>query len=140
MAVATADDVNRTPSPQMTLADRCVKHFIERITKRRQLPLLKLPRDDMALGGCAPPSLPKRSRWIAGQGIAHIPAAKRGEYLVMKLLGLSSERPSPLMLAKKAYNKISNGDPAHMQTLRELFPAIGEVGACKQRRCSAARA
>ena len=35
--VAATDDVNRTPSPQTTSADRCLKRFTERITKVRQL-------------------------------------------------------------------------------------------------------
>ena len=33
--VVAADDVNLTPSPQTTLADRCLKHFTERVTKAR---------------------------------------------------------------------------------------------------------
>jgi hypothetical protein len=81
--------------PQTTLAERRLKRFTERVTKPRQPPLLELPGDVAALSGCAPPSLPKRSRWIATQATAHIPTAKRGEYLVMKRLGLSSRMLPP---------------------------------------------
>lgn len=52
------DDVNHTPSPHTTSADRHIKRFTKRITKRRQPPLLELPRDDTALGERAPPLLP----------------------------------------------------------------------------------
>jgi hypothetical protein len=62
------------------------------------------------------------------QTIAHIPAFKQGEYLVMKHLGLSSRMPSPSTSAKEAYD---SGDPAHMQALRELFALVGDVGTHK---------
>jgi len=45
----------------------------------------------------------------------------------MKHLGLSSGTPSPPTSAKKAYEQIFNGDPAHTKVLRELFPVDGEV-------------
>ena len=64
---------------------------------------------------------------------------ERREYLVMKRLVLTSGMPSAS--AKKAYEEIFNGDPAHMQSLCELFPADDKVGSWKQRRRrSAARA
>ena len=66
---------------------------------------------------------------------------KPGEYLVMKRLVLTSGMSSPSTWAKKAYEEIFNGDPAHMQSLCELFPADDKVGSWKQRRRrSAARA
>jgi hypothetical protein len=49
IVAATDDDVNRTPLPQTTSADRHLKHFTKRITKRRQPPLLELHRDETAL-------------------------------------------------------------------------------------------
>ena len=61
---AATDVVNCTSSPQMTLAKRRLKHFTERIRKRRQPPLLELPRDDTAYGRYAPPTLPTRSKQI----------------------------------------------------------------------------
>jgi hypothetical protein len=41
--VATTDDVNCTPSPQTSSADRRLKRFTERVTRARQPPLLELP-------------------------------------------------------------------------------------------------
>jgi hypothetical protein len=58
MIEATTDVVNRTLSPQTTLAERCLKGFTERIIKRRQPPLLELPGNDTAYGRYAPPTLP----------------------------------------------------------------------------------
>jgi hypothetical protein len=55
---AAMDVVNRTLSPQTTSAERCLKCFTERITKRRQLPLLELSGDDTAYGKYAPPTHP----------------------------------------------------------------------------------
>jgi hypothetical protein len=133
---AATDDVNRTPSPQTTSADRRLKCFTERVTKARQPPLLDLPRDEAT---CPTPSLPKRSRQIVAQATAHIPTAKHGEYLVMERLGLSSEMPPPLMPAMM-YDEIVNGDLAHMQALLELLPPVGDVGARKRRYRRAARA
>jgi hypothetical protein len=74
------------------------------------------------------------SGYIAAQIISHIPASKRGEYLVMKRLGLASGMSSPSMSSLKAYEEIFSGDHVNMQTICELFLADGEVGARKQRR------
>jgi hypothetical protein len=122
----------------MTSVDRRLKRFTERVTKARQPPLLELLGDEATLGGRAPPSLPKRSRWIAAQATAHIPTAKRVEYLVMKR-GHSSGVLPPLTSAM-TYNEIFNGDLAHMQVLLELFPPVGDVGARKRRRHRTSRA
>ena len=81
MIVAATDDVNCTPSPQTTSVGRRLKRFTERITKRRPPPFLELSGDDTAIGRRAWPSLPNQSRRLTAQSIAHIPAAKRGEYL-----------------------------------------------------------
>jgi hypothetical protein len=137
--VVATNDVNRTPSPQTSSADRHLKRFTERVTKARQLPLLELPEDVAALGRCAPSSLPKRSRRIAAQAVAHIPTAKRGEYLFMKRLGHSIWMPPPSMPAMM-YDEVFNGDPAHMQALCKLFPSVGDVGTRKRRCSPAARA
>jgi hypothetical protein len=69
--VMAMGEVDRTPSPSMTSANRGIKCFTERITKARQPPLLKLPKD-MIHGGRTPPALPKRSKRIAVQSIYHI--------------------------------------------------------------------
>jgi hypothetical protein len=103
---ATTDGVNHTPSPQTTSADRRLKRFTERITKMRHPPLLELPGDDTTIGGRAPPSLPKQSRRIAAQSIAHIPTSKRGKHLVLKCLGLTGRMSSPSTLALMAYDEI----------------------------------
>jgi hypothetical protein len=58
----------------------------------------------------------------------------------MKRLELSSGRLSLSTSSKKVYEEIFNGDPTHMQVLREFFLADGEIGARKQRRRSATRA
>ena len=117
IVAATDDDVNRTPSPPTTSADRHLKRFTKAITKRRQ------PRTCTALAHQA-------KQGIVAQTIADIPATKRGEYLVMKRLELSRGMPSPSTLAKEAYD---SGDLAHMQALRELFALVGDVGVRKQR-------
>ena len=141
MVLATADVVNRTPPPQTTSARRRLKRFTERVTKAWKSPLLELPGDDMAHGGCAPPMLPKRSKRIAAQSLSHISVSKRGEHLVLKRLGLTSGMSSPSTSAMKAYEEIYSGDPGNMQALRELFLPDGDMGPCKQRRRrSAARA
>ena len=56
----------------------------------------------------------------------------------MKRLGHSSGMPLPSTPAM-TYDEVFNGDPAHMQALRELFPPVGDVGARKQCRRSPAR-
>jgi hypothetical protein len=45
MTEAEVDIVDRNPSPQATSAETCLKHFTERVTKARQLPLLELPHE-----------------------------------------------------------------------------------------------
>ena len=64
------------------------------------------------------------------QSIAHIPASKQGEHLVLKRLGLTSRMSFPSTSALKAYDEIFSGDPGNMQTLRELFSA-DDVGVRK---------
>jgi hypothetical protein len=98
-----------------------------------QQPLLELPIEDTAYDRYAPPSFPTRSKRIAAQSMAHIPAFKQDEYLVMKRLGLTSGMPSPSMSAMKAYDEMFSGDSS-MQALCELFPPDGDVGPRKRRR------
>jgi hypothetical protein len=105
--MATVDNTNRTPSPQMTSVDRRLKRFTERVNKAMQPPLLELPRDDMTHGGRAPPTLPQRRKWIAAQSLTHIPASKRGEHLVLKHIGLTSGMSSQSTSAMmKVYEEI----------------------------------
>ena len=130
--LAAADATNNTPSPQTTSADRCLKCFIEQVTKARQSPLLELSDDDAAHGRRAPPALPKRRWWIAVQSMSHIPASKRGEHLLLKRLGLTSEMSPPSTSAMKVYEEIFSDNPGNMQVLRELFPPDGDVGARKR--------
>jgi hypothetical protein len=117
VGVAT-DTVNYTSSPQMSSTDRCLKCFIERITKVRQLLLLDLPGDDTAHDGRTPPAwLPKRSKRIATLSISHIPTSKQGKHLVLKRLRLTSGMSSPSTSALKTYEEIYSGDPGIMQAL-----------------------
>jgi hypothetical protein len=74
---ALMDAVNRTPSPQVTSAERQLKRLTKRIKKRRQSPLLELPGDDTTYDRYAPPALPTRSKRIAAT--EHI-------YLISRLL------------------------------------------------------
>jgi hypothetical protein len=74
---ASMDAVNRTPSPQVTSAERRLKRLTKRIKKRRQSPLLELPDDDTTYDRYAPPAFPTRSKRIAAAG--HI-------YLISRLL------------------------------------------------------
>jgi len=139
--VAAMDADDRTPSSQMTSADRRLKSFTERITKAKQPPLLELPEDDTTNYGRALFTLPKRSKQIAAQSLSHIPASKRGEHLVLKCLGLTSGMASLSTSAMKAYEEIYSGDPDNIQAHRELLPSDDDVGARKRcRRRSAARA
>jgi hypothetical protein len=92
--MATVENTNRTPSPQMTSADRRLKRFTERVNKAMQPPLLELPRDDTTHGGRAPPAFPKRRKRIAAQSLTHIPASKRDEHFVLKHIGLTSRMSS----------------------------------------------
>jgi hypothetical protein len=103
----------------MTSANRCLKHFTERITNKvRQPPLLELPGDYTAHSGCTPSAwLPKRSKQIAAQSISYISVSKRGEHLVLKHLGLTSGMSSQSASALKAYEEIYSGDPGNMQVV-----------------------
>ena len=53
---------------------------------------------------------------------------------------MKSGKPSLSMSTKITYDEIFNSDSAHMQALRELFLAGGEVGPRKQQRRSATQA
>jgi hypothetical protein len=58
--------------------------------------------------------MPTRSKRLAAQSISHIPASKRGEFLVKKRLGLGSEQQAP-PTAKQLFR----GDPKNLQALTE---------------------
>jgi hypothetical protein len=84
------------------------------------------------------PAIPSRSRCIAAQNIAHIPASKRGEYLALKRLGEAKSLPHTT--AKFTYDDIYGADSEHATALRELFPADDEVGPRKRGHRQSARA
>lgn len=49
MIMVEMNDINRTSLPQTTLANKRLKRFTERVTKVRQMPLLELSGDEVAL-------------------------------------------------------------------------------------------
>lgn len=53
-----------------------LKHFTDRITKRRQPPLLELPEDSLAYDRYTPHAVPTQSKQIVAQSISRIPASK----------------------------------------------------------------
>jgi hypothetical protein len=132
------DTEQRTPPPaaNSASAERRLKRFVDKIKKPRPPPLLQLPSPEQP--EATPwPKIPTRSRRIAAQSLSHIPASKRGEFLVMKRLGRTKGQAELASTAKATYDEISGGNPDHMQALWELFPPKGDVGACKRRRQTA---
>ena len=120
----------RTPPPAENSASaECrLKRFVDKIKKPRTPALLQLPSPEQP--EATPwPKIPTRSRRIAAQSLSHIPASKRGEFLVRKQLEHTKGQAELASMAK-----IFGDYPEHMQALRELFPPEGDVGARKRRR------
>lgn len=117
--------------------ERRLQHFAGQVAKPARKPLLRLqtPRQPRR---SPKPAVPSRSRRIAAQSIAHIPASKRGEYLVRKRLG--EKNVLPASTAALAYDDIYGPEDEHATTLRELFPDDVEVGPRRRGRQPAVKA
>jgi len=68
--------------------------------------------------------LPKHSSRIASQSLANVPAAKRGEIVVMRRLGFIDDKAPATASSMKAYNEIHRGRlrSNHIEAMNELFP------------------
>ena len=69
--------------------------------------------------------MPKRSRRIAAQPLAHIPISKRGEVLLMRKMGFAPPAGPISSASKRAYDDFfaRNWTSSEVQALEELFPA-----------------
>jgi hypothetical protein len=123
-----------TPPPPANSesARRRFKTFADKITKPRPPPLLPLPVEDTTYGRFTSPYLPSRSRRIAAQSISHIPASKRGEYLIMKRMGLISGAQHPSASDVQAFEEMISSD-SNEEALQLLFPPDCVVGPRKRR-------
>lgn len=126
-----------TPSTRGTAsAERRLSRFADQVAKPAAKPLLQFKTPPQKKS--AQPLIPSRSKRIAAQNIAHIPASKRGEYLVRKRLG--ETRAFAQSTATINYDDIYRDGSEHTPVLRELFPQEDEVGPRKRGRRQTARA
>jgi hypothetical protein len=73
--------------------------------------------------------LPKRSRRIAVQPLAHIPTAKRGEVLLMQRMGFAPPKAPVSSASKRAYDDLFAGKltSSVVEALDALFPATNAM-------------
>jgi len=69
--------------------------------------------------------MPKRSRRIAAQPLAHIPISKRGEVLLMRRMGFAPPAGPISSASKGAYDEffVRNWTSSEVEALDALFPA-----------------
>lgn len=142
---ATASDA--TPTPRE--AARRLARFTEEVQLKWTPPLIASPPTQKAP---ATKTMPIRSERIAAQPLAHIPASKQGEVLLMQKMGIAPPTTLVSFASKRSYDAIFTGNLtlSHMAALDELFLATnvqtsrrtlfsdGGVGSRNQRRRSPA--
>jgi hypothetical protein len=109
------------PSPRE--ATRCLARFTEEVQLKRMPPLIATPpRQKVAT---TRPPLPKRSRRIAAQLLAHIPTFRQGEVLLMQRLGFAPPGAPISPSFKRIYDDLFAGNltSSEVEALDELFPA-----------------
>ena len=93
-----------TPSdatPTSREAAQRLARFIEEVQLERMPPLIASPPNQKVATIRQP--MPKRSRWIAAQPLAHIPIFKRGEVLLMRRMGFAPPIAPISSVSKRAY-------------------------------------
>ncbi|XP_066318321.1 uncharacterized protein [Miscanthus floridulus] len=110
-----------TPTPRE--AARRLARFTEEVQLKRMSSLIASPpRQKVATKG---QPMPKRSRRIAAQPLAHIPTSKRGEVLFMRRMGFAPPAGPISSASKRAYDDFfaMNWTSSEVEALDELFPA-----------------
>jgi len=110
-----------TPTPRE--AARRLARFTEEVQLERMPPLIaSTPRQKVAT---IRQPMPKRSRRIAAQPLAHIPISKRGEVLLMRRMGFAPPAGPISSASKRAYDDLfaRNLTSSEVEALDELFPA-----------------
>ena len=69
--------------------------------------------------------LPKQSRRIAAQPLAHIPISKQGEVLLMQRMGVAPPAATISSASKRTYDDLFTGNltSSEVEALDVLFPA-----------------
>ena len=125
-----------TPRQRPTEAARRLARYTEEVQQMRRSPLLSNPPKQKPPARRLP--IQTRSTRIAAQKLAHIPASKRGEMLLMQRMGVPPP-PAPVTPAsKRALEAIFTDNLTETQivALDELFPAAN-CKAGRAPRCAA---
>ena len=109
------------PTPRE--AARRLVRFTEEVQLERMPPLIASPPRQKVATIRQP--MPKRSRRIAAQPLAHIPTSKRGEVLLMRRMGFAPPAAPISSASKRAYDDFfaRNLTSSEVEVLDELFPA-----------------
>jgi len=130
------DDPLVSPPPAQasrgSLATQRLKRFTAKILRKVPSPLLAVPEPEQPKA-----FVPTRSRRIAAQPLSRVPASKRGEILVMKLMGMMEDRAKPSTASKQVYDSIlvDQLSESHAEAMRELFLVAGPVERPWRRAC-----
>jgi hypothetical protein len=111
-----------TPTPGEEA--RRLARFKEKVQVQRDPPLVRSPPRQPARKQQAA-ALPLRSRRIAAQNLGHIPAAKRGEVLLMRKMGMAPPAGPPSAAQRQSFDDLFAGNIStdDAEALDELFPA-----------------
>jgi hypothetical protein len=124
----------KTATPTPTEAARRLDQFKADVLIKRRSPILASPPKQK------PPvkrsHIQTRSSRIAAQPLAHIPASKRGEVLLLKKMGVPPPPPQVTPASQRAYDAIRSGNLSESQiaVLDELFPAANYMAGRATRR------
>ena len=104
-------------------AARRLARFTEEVQLERMPPLIASPpRQKVATRG---QPMPKWSRWIAAQPLAHIPISKQGEVLLMRRMGFAPPAAAISSASERAYDDFfaRNLTSNEVEALDVLFTA-----------------
>ena len=110
-----------TPTPRE--AARRLARFTEEVQLERMPPLIVSPPRQKVATKRQP--MPKRSRRIAAQPLAHILTSKRGEVLLMRRMGFAPPAGPISSASKRAYDDFfaRNWTSSEVEALDAMFPA-----------------
>jgi hypothetical protein len=120
---ATPGPNDATPTPGD--AARRLARFVDEVQVKRRPPLLATPPRQKE-PTTRPLPVRGRSRRIAAQPLAHIPASKRGEVLLKQRLGIAPPAALTLSASKVTFDAIHTGDltSSQVDALDALFLAF----------------
>ncbi|CAL5092434.1 unnamed protein product [Urochloa decumbens] len=138
-----AEGLSTQPTDSDAEAERELQKFAAQVQTKVRTPLAPLAPKKPSRADALPAGefkLPQRSRRLASQPLSNVPAARRGEVLMMKRFGIIPENGAATMSSRKAYDALYREklEDKEFAAARVLFPT-GKAPSARPRRTAAVR-